>query len=123
MKPSGIDKKSLLANVLHGYKPISEAPQSPPWDYLGDSEAKLEAWLKSEGEKDYKAIDSAGNVYLIKNPIVAIHRQIYLSRKTDKSSLSIPVKMDAPKLAMSSDLATAPNLSAPSVKGSWGGNF
>lgn len=58
---------AILDSCLPEYEKISEAPSvEPPFT---DDEART-LWLLEEKNKLYKAVDGAGNIVLISNPLV-----------------------------------------------------
>lgn len=88
-----IDRRSIFERILPEYEPISKAPQSvtdlPAFNRTLEDSASagltkrqmskciddLEAgMLTAESEKKYKAMDGAGNIFLVINPLVWVEK-------------------------------------------------
>lgn len=64
-----------LKTVLVDYKSIAEAPSFSDIERRFTDESKLDEFMQQEARVEYKAIDSAGNVYLMQNPALVQWRQ------------------------------------------------
>lgn len=97
------DRTFLIDRVLPDYPKLSNAPPAP--------ENAPAHWYKMEAAKEYKAIDTDGNVYLCQNPasskfFIDQKGRGWLSRRKPKRVMTYEEALEAAKVTPASAFKT-----------------